>query len=130
MAERSADWMAQARRDLDTARWSMQGGFHEWACFQAQQAAEKAAKAVYERLAGSAHGHSVAELLLGLREKVEISDGVVEIGRRLDLYYIPARYPNGWSAGSPQDYFSKEVAEGAIRDTDELLRLCEGLLAG
>lgn len=44
--ERSADWMDQAARDLAHAKQDLSTGFHEWACFSAQQAAEKAAKAV------------------------------------------------------------------------------------
>lgn len=52
MAERSRDWMDQARRDLESARWQAQGGYYEWACFVAHQAAEKAIKAVYQRRGG------------------------------------------------------------------------------
>ncbi|MFN3974225.1 MAG: HEPN domain-containing protein [Dehalococcoidia bacterium] len=52
MPERSADWWARAQRDLQNARWEMGGGFYEWACFVAQQAAEKALKSVYHRLGG------------------------------------------------------------------------------
>jgi HEPN domain-containing protein len=129
MAERSADWMEQARRDLDSARWMVQGGFHEWACFAAQQAAEKGVKAVYARLSGAAWGHSVAELLTGLAERVEVPVEVRDAGRRLDRFYVPARYPNGWEAGTPQRYFTEEDAEGAIGDSDAVLRFCEGLLA-
>ncbi len=130
MAERSADWIAQARRDLEAARWQGQGGFHEWACFTAQQAAEKAAKAVYARLGGAAWGHSVAELLLGLRERVEVPEELITCGRRLDRFYIPARYPNGWETGSPQQYYTQEDTERAVSDSEQVLRFCEGLLAG
>lgn len=130
MAERSADWMAQASRDLDHARWSLEGGFHEWACFAAQQAAEKAVKSIYARLSGAAWGHSVAELLLGLREHVDVAEEMLAVGRFLDRFYVPARYPNGWEAGTPKDYFTKEDAESALRAADELLRFCQGLLAG
>jgi HEPN domain-containing protein len=42
MADRSADWLAQADRDLEQARASQRDGRHEWACFAAQQSAEKA----------------------------------------------------------------------------------------
>jgi HEPN domain-containing protein len=35
-------WLAQARWDLKAARDSAAAGNFEWACFQAQQAAEKA----------------------------------------------------------------------------------------
>ncbi|HXF71174.1 MAG TPA: HEPN domain-containing protein [Actinomycetota bacterium] len=130
MAERSRDWIAQARRDLEAARAQTEAGFHEWACFAAQQAAEKAAKAVYERLGGVAWGHSVGELLEGLRERTEVPDELVAAGRRLDRFYVPTRYPHGWESGSPGQYYTGEDAERAIRDSGEILRFCEGLLAG
>jgi HEPN domain-containing protein len=72
MAERSRDRIRQARRDLEAARAQTEAGFHEWACFAAQQAAEKAAQAVNDRLG----------------------------------------------------------AERALRDPGEVVRFCEGLLAG
>jgi len=71
MPERSTDWMRQALRDLESARSQKRAGFHEWACCIAQQAAEKALKALYQRLGGEAWGHSLSDLLLGLREKVD-----------------------------------------------------------
>jgi hypothetical protein len=42
--ERSADWLDQARGDLQHARSDVERAFYDWACFSAQQAAEKAAK--------------------------------------------------------------------------------------
>ncbi len=39
----------QAERDLDQARASQVEGRHEWACFAAQQSAEKAVKSVIQR---------------------------------------------------------------------------------
>jgi HEPN domain-containing protein len=63
MVERSADWMAQAKRDLAQAEWSVEGKFYEWACFVAQQAAKKAVKAVYQARHAAAWGHSVGSLL-------------------------------------------------------------------
>ena len=47
MADRSGDWMRQAEGDLEHAGLSACEGDYEWACFAAQQAAEKAIKAVY-----------------------------------------------------------------------------------
>jgi len=38
-------WLAQAKYDLSAARQSTKNGSYEWACFQAQQAGEKALKA-------------------------------------------------------------------------------------
>jgi HEPN domain-containing protein len=42
MANRAADWLAQALRDLEQAEDSRTAGRHEWACFAAHRAAEKA----------------------------------------------------------------------------------------
>lgn len=39
-------WIDQAERDLKVARHLATHGYHEWACFVAQQSAEKAVKAV------------------------------------------------------------------------------------
>jgi HEPN domain-containing protein len=50
MADRSRDWLMQAGRDLEQARDSRASGRHEWACFAAQQAAEKAVKYASEIL--------------------------------------------------------------------------------
>lgn len=129
MPERSADWLAQAKRDLEQARWSLEGGFHEWACFVCQQAAEKAVKAVYQRLGAESWGHSVVSLLEGLEEQVDVPNEVDDCGRRLDRYYVPARYPNGWESGAPKDYYREDDAEQAVGCAERVLRFCDGLLA-
>lgn len=129
MAERSQDWINQARRDLELARWSAEGAFFEWTCFAAQQAAEKAVKGVYQKLGGVAWGHSVASLLTGLQEQVTVDGEILTAARRLDRFYVPARYPNGWEAGSPREYYTLEDADEAVGCAEQLIRFCEGLLA-
>ncbi len=47
MVERSKDWMDQAEGDLEHAKNDLKSGFYDWACFSAQQSAEKAVKAVF-----------------------------------------------------------------------------------
>ena len=96
MPERGRDWLDQTERDLEHARLSADADPHEWACFAAQQAAQKAVKAVYQRLGAETRGHSGAALLRGLRERLEIGDQLRDCGRDLDRFYVPARYPNGW----------------------------------
>jgi len=51
MPNRARDWFNQAIRDLEQAEDSRRWGRHEWACFAAQQAAEKAVKALHLHLA-------------------------------------------------------------------------------
>ena len=48
--ERSKDWLDEANGDLEHARNDVEGGFYNWACFSAQQSAEKAIKAVFQRI--------------------------------------------------------------------------------
>ena len=47
MPNRSLDWLRQADRDFEHAIDSRHAERHEWACFAAQQAAEKAVKALH-----------------------------------------------------------------------------------
>ena len=129
MPNRKQDWIEQARRDLENAAYSAKGGFHEWACFAAHQAAEKALKAVFFHLGGEAWGHGVLELLAGLEARTEVPDELKHRGRELDRFYIPTRYPNGWPAGKPADYFTDKDSRDAIGCAERILRFSEGLLA-
>lgn len=129
MPERSADWIKQAERDLESARAQMKDAFFEWSCFIAQQGAEKAVKAVYHKIGGEAWGHSVSDLLKGLCEKVKVPTDLINIAKQLDKFYIPARYPNGWVSGTPSDYISREDADNAIGNSEKIIQFCKGILA-
>jgi amidophosphoribosyltransferase len=130
MAERSADWIKQASRDLKMAQNAKELGFYEWACFIAQQSAEKAVKAVYQSQGGSALGHGIGSLLRGLRhEHIVIPDDLMRAAKILDGHYIPSRYPDGVVEGIPADHFTMEDADGAIRCAGEIVRFCQNLLA-
>jgi HEPN domain-containing protein len=63
---RAADWFRQADADLAHARRALADGDCEWACFAAQQAAEKAAKAVHAAIGQDAWGHADAEAVLAV----------------------------------------------------------------
>ena len=80
MPERSKDWIRQAQRDMDSARSQLRDKFFEWACFIAQQAAEKAVKAVLQTSGAEAWGHSVTDLLKSIKEKFEVPDVLIEKG--------------------------------------------------
>ena len=63
MAQRWRDWLAQAKHDLEQAAASRNDGRHDWACFAAHQAAEKAVKALHVGTGSEAGCHAVARLL-------------------------------------------------------------------
>jgi HEPN domain-containing protein len=123
------DWYDQGKRDFERARLDLEHEFFEWACFTSQQASEKVIKGLALNMGFSIWGHSLTEILSILSEKVEIPETVLEKAKLLDLYYIPPRYPNGFPAGKPADYFTKKQAEEAIDATDHIIRFCEGLFS-
>jgi len=129
MAERSADWFRQAGRDLESAVTLLNSDYFEWSCFISQQAAEKAVKAILQKLGAEAWGHSISNLLQGVQEKINLPPDLMNGAKQLDRYYIIGRYPNGWSAGIPADYISKEDANDAIGYSRKIIRFCSDFLA-
>lgn len=130
MANRSGDWMKQAEADLRHARNSIMLKDFEWSCFSAQQAAEKAVKAVYQQLHAEAWGHSVSILLANLPPSTNVSPELIEKAKIIDKYYIPARYPNGFDTGAPTDYFTEAEGKTAVEIAGEIIVFCKNLLAG
>lgn len=121
MPARAEDWRNQAVRDLELAEASRGLGWHEWACFAAQQAAEKAVKALHLHLGQEAWGHVVARLLQQLPPSVTVPPELVEKGRVLDGYYIPTRYPNSYPEGAPFEHFGLLQSERAVEYAREIL---------
>jgi HEPN domain-containing protein len=124
MPNRAADWLTQARRDLELARHAEEGEFHEWACFAAQQAAEKALKALVAALGGEARGHSIVAIAGALPEPPGFPTELLDRARRLDRHYIPTRYPNGFDQGAPRDYFTAVDAADALSDAEKIIEYC------
>ena len=105
--------MDQAERDLHVAEELLHDEFYEWSCFVAHQAAEKALKAVFQKLHAVAWGHSILDLLKALARREAVHDDLFNCARSLDKYYVPTRYPNGFESGSPYEYFTREDADRA-----------------
>jgi HEPN domain-containing protein len=128
VASREQDWLDQARWDLGHAGRALDDQDFEWACFAAQQAAEKAVKAVYQRHGGEAWGHAVSVLLQGL-EGFEVPGSLLDSARELDQHYVPTRYPNAHPEGAPHAFYTQRQAERAVGYAEEIIAWCEGLLA-
>ena len=127
MAQRSQDWWNQARRDLETAAENRENGRHEWACFAAHQAAEKAVKALHLALGQEAWGHVVARLLVDL--PTPAPEELLESGKVLDNFYVPARYPNGHAEGAPFEHYGPIQSELALNHARHILDFVDQALA-
>lgn len=128
MPDRSQDWFAQAERDLRHAVHAREDGDFEWACFAAQQADEKAVKALHLRCGLEGWGHSVKQLMESLPDSVAPPPDLREAALLLDRHYVPTRYPNGFAQGMPGDYFVDQDAEAAIRHAARILEFVRGRL--
>jgi HEPN domain-containing protein len=106
-------WFRQAERGLEQAQSSARSERHGWACFNAQQAAEKAVKAVHLKLGSPAFGYVIARLLREL--PVEVPEKLVEQARILDNLYVPTRY------ALTQDSHSANESRQAIDCAGEII---------
>jgi len=129
MVERSRDWMDQAEGDLEHAKSDLKLGFYDWACFSSQQSAEKAVKAVFQKLGAEAWGNSVYDLLLELKNRMDVSDELLEYSLELDKAYIPTRYPNAHPTSSPRRRYTRKEAERLIEYAEKILVFCKNILS-
>jgi len=121
-------WRRQADEDLLTARRLVELERYYAACFFAQQAAEKATKAVlYGRGAESVRGHSVAELWADVAGEDDALKAHQAAAATLDTFYIPTRYPDALPSGVPADAYDVETAQRAVSLAATLVTLSRSL---
>jgi HEPN domain-containing protein len=89
------EWLNRAKSSLRHSRSKAEGVYLEELCFDAQQAAEKAVKAVLgSRHVRFPHVHDLETLLTVLSENgVDVPDPMWE-ARKLTPYAVEARYPS------------------------------------
>jgi len=115
-------WREEARQALRGAELQAGAGLFNWACFLAEQAAQLALKALLHGLGRGPWGHDLVRLsemasAAGLDPPLPAADAL----RRLSRHYIPARYPDAHSAGSPSAHYGAADAEEALRDAASVL---------
>ena len=129
MGNRYLDWFRQSEADLRHARNALADGDFEWSCFAAQQAAEKAMKAVFLKSGMDAWGHTLTALIGHMPQKEKVSDSMVTCAKILDKHYIPTRYPNGFDSGAPTDFYTEEEAQKAIQCAEAIIEFCRNQIS-
>ncbi|PLV56743.1 DNA-binding protein [Thermotoga sp. SG1] len=97
--------------------------------FSSQQAAEKAVKAVFQRMGTQVWGRSIADPLEELSRHFEIPEEIMDYALELDKAYIPTRYPDALPSGSPRSRYSRIEAERLVNYAEKIIRFCEDLLS-
>ena len=122
-------WLRQSRIDLDFAKNAADNQFYSQACFNSHQVAEKTLKALaYYRGDRYVTGHSLTNLVRLLRDSYpQILEHMRAI-RRLNLYYIPTRYPDALAGSVPSDCFDREQAEEAVSFAEDLVSFASTII--
>ena len=115
MKEEVKNWWERAKKDLNTAKNSLNSGDYYATSLFSQQSAEKALKAIQlkkENKIIKTHD------LLFLAKKLEIPENLIENCRKLKPVYIETRYPD--ASGGFKD-FSKVDGEEDVKLAKEVL---------
>jgi HEPN domain-containing protein len=112
-------WCRQAEADLKAATVLAAAGQWSHSCFQAQQAAEKALKALLADRDQDLRSHSLAALLRELGGAAP--QRWAPQARALDKLYAPTRYPDALGDVAPMDVFGPEDAAAAMESARQLV---------
>lgn len=110
------EWLSRARSSLRHARSKVEGVYLEDLCFDAQQAAEKAIKAVLVfRRVRFPYVHDLDTLLTVLSEAGETVPESIWSVRKLTPFAVEARYPSVAREVTNEQYAEAiEIAEMAV----------------
>ena len=117
MKEEVKNWWERAKKDLNTAKNSLNSGDYYATSLFSQQSAEKALKALQlkkENKIIKTHD------LLFLAKKLEIPENLIENCRKLKPVYIETRYPD-IGADIPSKRFNKKNSLEFVQTAKEVL---------
>lgn len=110
------NWYTQARSEFRDALDLEVRGRYYLALYLYQQAAEKALKAfLFDAGEEELFTHSVKDLL-GLATSIDPDLGELKPSGKLDMYYIPTRYPNGLAGDVPAEFFDDPEECAMVRE--------------
>lgn len=115
-------WLSQAKDDLEAAEALVLASKNAQAAFLAQQAGEKALKALWFRLDLDPWGHSLARLIKELPDNERGQfEKLLDEALALDKLYIPTRYPDALAELTPAEAYTKNEAEIAIKNARRII---------
>jgi HEPN domain-containing protein len=128
LKESTSRWLAFARDDLRAAQVVMAADMPGKVCFHAQQAVEKALKAVIAENGESAppRTHSMAELFRHLPEGF-LSEIQSDLEEALDTYYLWTRYPDAVPGSIEEGMPGREDALEALNLAQSVMAEVEAL---
>ena len=133
MRNEALRWLDEALWDLETAEILYREGRYNAAAFYAHQAAEKAVKALLYHVNEAPRGCSVRALLERYFRKVgsEVNEELLKCARKLDMHYIPSRYPNAHPAGTPHEAYDEGISKEALEASRKIVNYVkEVILSG
>ena len=113
----TAEWLARARADLAMAKAPLpEGAVYEALCFHAQQATEKAIKAVFRsRHQGFEYTYNIGHLLHGLERLGLLLPQGIEDSVQLTDYASRTNYPGTGEPVSREEYeHAVDLAERVV----------------
>ncbi|WP_018466078.1 HEPN domain-containing protein [Calidithermus timidus] len=122
-------WLRQAKDDLEAAQSLVAAGKYAQAAFFAQQAGEKALKAVWFFQDADPWGHSLGRLVREMPEgSRERFAPLLEAALALDKLYIPTRYPDALAELTPAEAYTQAEARAALTQAEAILKAAEDWL--
>ncbi len=125
-------WLKTALDDFNSAQILRENLKFAHACFHAQQAGEKALKALWYYHEADPWGHSLKRLLDELEQVDACLYESCKIVQRealvLDRYYIPTRYPNGLPDVTPDMAFDGQDAGTCIEYAEKIIDVVKPLI--
>ena len=127
----AATWMRTAQRDANLARVALEIE-PSLAAFHAQQAAEKALKALLVFTTDDhMRTHTAGRLIRELRATdPTIPEELEADATALDLFYLTSRYPDTVGDEDPGDVIGREDAERALLRSERVVAFVRARLTG
>lgn len=122
------DWLEEAKEELETAKQLYKMKRYAHSCFHAQQAVEKALKAIIIHVKRVIHrSHDLVELYGEVKDVLHVNSSIESCLPELSAYYTQSRYPNAGlrrpslEIGEEQAKRSLRTAQGVINEVDRFI---------